>query len=46
MLLAMFDHYDAHGFTGSPLVLRWLLGRAPTTLRAHAQAAVPTIFPE
>ncbi|GAB3623270.1 SDR family oxidoreductase [Mariniluteicoccus endophyticus] len=29
-LAAMFDHYDRHGFTGSPLVLATLLGRTPT----------------
>ncbi|MGA4507840.1 SDR family oxidoreductase [Propionibacteriaceae bacterium G1746] len=28
-LAAMFDHYDHHGFTGSPFVLRALLGRRP-----------------
>jgi uncharacterized protein YbjT (DUF2867 family) len=31
----MFDHYRAHGFTGSPRVLEGLLGRAPRTLAAH-----------
>jgi uncharacterized protein YbjT (DUF2867 family) len=36
VLTSMFAHYDAHGFTGSPLVLQWLLGRQPTALRAHA----------
>ena len=30
-LLAMFAHYDAHGFVGSPTVLAHLLGRTPTT---------------
>jgi uncharacterized protein YbjT (DUF2867 family) len=30
----MADHYRAHGFTGSPLVLAALLGHAPTGLRA------------
>jgi uncharacterized protein YbjT (DUF2867 family) len=29
----MADHYRAHGFTGSPVVLEALLGRPPTTLR-------------
>ncbi|HEY1134182.1 MAG TPA: NmrA family NAD(P)-binding protein [Nocardioides sp.] len=32
-LVAMFDHYDAHGLVGSPLALATLLGRAPTTVR-------------
>jgi uncharacterized protein YbjT (DUF2867 family) len=31
----MFDHYRAHGFTGSPRVLEGLLGRPPRTLAAH-----------
>lgn len=32
-LVAMFDHYDAHGLVGSPLALGVLLGRTPTTVR-------------
>jgi uncharacterized protein YbjT (DUF2867 family) len=31
----MFDHYRAHGFTGSPRVLTALLGRAPRTYAEH-----------
>lgn len=31
MLLAMFRHYAMHGFRGNAGVLRWLLGRQPTT---------------
>jgi uncharacterized protein YbjT (DUF2867 family) len=31
----MFDHYRAHGFTGSPRVLEMLLGRAPRTFADH-----------
>jgi hypothetical protein len=31
----MFDHYRAHGFTGSPRVLEGLLGRPPRTFAAH-----------
>ena len=31
----MFDHYRAHGFTGSPRVLAWLLGRPPRTFADH-----------
>lgn len=33
-LVAMFDHYDAHGLVGSALALRTLLGREPTTVEA------------
>ncbi|MDN7119828.1 NmrA family NAD(P)-binding protein [Nocardioides sp. ChNu-153] len=33
-LAAMFAWYDDHGLVGSPLSLRTLLGRAPTTLAA------------
>ena len=31
----MFDHYRAHGFTGSPRVLAGLLGRAPRTFAEY-----------
>lgn len=31
----MFDHYRAHGFTGSPRVLTDLIGRAPRTFAEH-----------
>jgi uncharacterized protein YbjT (DUF2867 family) len=38
----MFDHYRAHGFTGSPRVLEALLGRPATTLAEHlARRPVP-----
>ena len=36
----MFDHYRAHGFTGSPRVLEALLGRPARTFAEHL-AAVP-----
>lgn len=32
---SMFDHYRAHGFTGSPRVLTDLLGRSPRTVGEH-----------
>ncbi len=31
----MFDHYRAHGFTGSPRVMTALLGRAPRSFAEH-----------
>ena len=34
-LRTMFDHYRAHGFTGSPRVLAALLGRPPRTYAEH-----------
>jgi uncharacterized protein YbjT (DUF2867 family) len=34
----MFDHYRAHGFTGSPRVLEALLGRPARTLADHLRA--------
>jgi uncharacterized protein YbjT (DUF2867 family) len=38
----MFDHYRAHGFTGSPRVLEALLGRPARTFAQHlAQLEVP-----
>ena len=36
----MFADYARHGLIGNPKVLGWLLGRAPTTLRAFVQMAV------
>jgi uncharacterized protein YbjT (DUF2867 family) len=36
----MFDHYRAHGFTGSPFVLEALLGRPARTFAEHL-AALP-----
>lgn len=35
-LLQMFAYYEACGFAGNPNVLRWLLGREPTSLEAFA----------
>jgi uncharacterized protein YbjT (DUF2867 family) len=37
----MFDHYRAHGFTGSPRVLEALLGRPARTYAEHLAAVVP-----
>jgi len=34
----MFDHYRAHGFTGSPRVLEALLGRPARTFAEHLEA--------
>ena len=31
-LVKMFMHYQAHGFSGNPRMLDWLLGRQPTSL--------------
>ena len=36
-LVRMFQYYEAHGFTGNPNVLRWLLGRAPTSFASFAR---------
>jgi len=44
-LAAMFRYYAAHGLVGNPNTLRWLLGRAPTSLAAflaRAAAAAAT----
>ena len=44
-LAAMFRYYAAHGLVGNPHVLRWLLGRAPTSpaaFFARAAAAAAT----
>jgi hypothetical protein len=37
----MFDHYRAHGFTGSPRVLTDLLGRPPRTFAEHLADLAP-----
>jgi uncharacterized protein YbjT (DUF2867 family) len=37
-LRLMFDHYRAHGFTGSPRVLEALLGRPTRTFAEHLDA--------
>lgn len=36
-LAAMFRYYARHGLSGNPRVLRWLLGREPTTIAAFAR---------
>jgi len=36
-LLAMFRFYERHGLPGNGNVLRWLLGRPPTTLRSFLE---------
>lgn len=36
-LLKMFAYYDQYGFAGNTNVLRWLLGRDPTTFEAFVQ---------
>jgi uncharacterized protein YbjT (DUF2867 family) len=41
----MFDHYRAHGFSGSPRVLTDLLGRAPRSLAEHLADLVLTPAP-
>ena len=36
-LVKMFQYYEQHGFWGSPRVLAWLLGRAPTSFAAFVE---------
>ena len=36
-MLGMNEHYDRHGFLGNANVLRWLLGREPTTFRSYVR---------
>jgi NAD(P)H dehydrogenase (quinone) len=38
-LRRMFEHYAAHGLVGNSNVLRWLLGRKPTTVSEFARRA-------
>ncbi|MGA4670722.1 SDR family oxidoreductase [Propionibacteriaceae bacterium Y1923] len=44
-LLAMFAHYDAHGFVGSPRALTQLLGRRPTTWQQAVTDLAETTSP-
>ena len=37
----MSAHYDAHGLVGNPNVLRWILGREPTTYEAFVRREMP-----
>jgi NAD(P)H dehydrogenase (quinone) len=39
-LLQMFVYYERHGLWGSPRVLTWLLGRAPTTMAGFVARTV------
>ena len=41
----MFDHYRAHGFTGSPRVLEGLLGRPARTFAGCLASLVPDAEP-
>jgi nucleoside-diphosphate-sugar epimerase len=40
-LRTMFEHYRAHGFTGSPRVLTDLLGRPPRSYARHLEELTP-----
>lgn len=39
-LLKMFRYYDQYGFEGNPNVLKWLLGRNPTSLAEFVRRTV------
>ncbi len=39
-LIKMFRYYESYGLWGNPNVLRWLLGRPPTTFAAFVQRTV------
>jgi uncharacterized protein YbjT (DUF2867 family) len=41
-LLNMFSYYDRYGLEGNPNVLRWLLGRSPTTLADFTRRVTDT----
>ena len=36
-MLRLFMHYDRYGITGNPNVLRWLLGREPTSFSDYVR---------
>ena len=44
-LLKMFAYYDQHGLAGNPNVLRWLLGRLPTSLDAYLHTLLSPPLP-
>lgn len=37
----LFAHYDVYGLTGNSNVLRWLLGREPTSFRDYVRRELP-----
>lgn len=39
-LLTMFRHYNMHGFTGSPNVLTWMLGRKPNSFNSFVHRTI------
>ncbi len=41
-LIKMFEFYGQHGFAGNSNVLRWLLGRPPTSLAEFIQRQITT----
>jgi uncharacterized protein YbjT (DUF2867 family) len=41
-MVAMNRHYDAHGMLGNPNVLRWLLGRNPTSYAEYVARLLAT----
>ncbi|HLI02464.1 MAG TPA: NmrA family NAD(P)-binding protein [Acidimicrobiales bacterium] len=40
-LRRLFAHYDVYGLTGNPNVLRWLLGREPTSFAEYVRRELP-----
>jgi NAD(P)H dehydrogenase (quinone) len=40
ILRQMFEHYATYGLMGNPNVLRWLLGRKPTTVSEFARRSI------
>ena len=40
-LVAMFQYYEQHGLPGNPQVLRWLLGRSPTSFEQFIRRTLP-----
>lgn len=43
-LLAMFQHYERHGFWGNPRMLRTLLGREPTSFASFCRRQEASAF--
>jgi hypothetical protein len=39
-MFRLFDHYGRYGITGNPNVLRWLLGRPPTSFAEYVRRSL------
>jgi uncharacterized protein YbjT (DUF2867 family) len=45
-LIKMFGYYEKYGFWGNPQIVRWLLGRSPTSFAAFVQRTIRERLPD